>query len=41
VRSHTDQVCEVDIPEPAILARIDTPEDYLSHFGIAPRIIER
>jgi molybdenum cofactor cytidylyltransferase len=41
VRSHKDHVCEVDIPEPAILARIDTPEDYLSHFGIAPRIIER
>jgi molybdenum cofactor cytidylyltransferase len=39
VRSHKDQVFEVDIPEPAILARIDTPEDYLSHFGMAPRII--
>ncbi len=41
VQSHKDQVFEVDIPEPAILARIDTPEDYLSHFGMAPRIIER
>ncbi len=41
VRSHQDQVFEVDIPEPAIQARIDTPEDYLSHFGTAPRIIER
>jgi len=41
VRSHKDQVFEVDIPEPAILARIDTPEDYLSHFGMAPRIMER
>jgi molybdenum cofactor cytidylyltransferase len=41
VQSHKDQVLEVDIPEPAILARIDTPEDYLSHFGTAPRIIER
>jgi molybdenum cofactor cytidylyltransferase len=41
VRSHKDQVFEVDIPEPAILARIDTPEDYLSHFGMAPRIIEQ
>jgi molybdenum cofactor cytidylyltransferase len=41
VRSHQDQVFEVDIPEPAVLARIDTPEDYLSHFGMPPRIIER
>jgi len=41
VQAHEDQVCEVDIPDPAILARIDTPEDYLSHFGMAPRIIER
>ena len=41
VRSHKDQVFEVEIPDPAILARIDTPEDYLSHFGVAPRIIER
>jgi molybdenum cofactor cytidylyltransferase len=41
VRSHKDQVFEVDVPEPAILARIDTPEDYLSHFGMAPRIIEQ
>ncbi|MCL5280349.1 MAG: nucleotidyltransferase family protein [Planctomycetes bacterium] len=41
VQLHQDQVYEVDIPDPAILARIDTPEDYLSHFGMAPRIIER
>ncbi len=41
VQSHKDQVFEVDMPEPAILARIDTPEDYFSHFGMAPRIIER
>ncbi len=41
VRSHKDQVFEVQMPEPAILARVDTPEDYLSHFGVAPRIIER
>jgi molybdenum cofactor cytidylyltransferase len=41
VQSHRDQVFEVAMPEPAILTRIDTPEDYLSHFGIAPRIIER
>ncbi len=41
VQSHRDQVFEVAMPEPAILTRIDTPEDYLSHFGVAPRIIER
>ncbi len=41
VQSHQDRVFEVDTSEPAILARIDTPEDYLSHFGFAPRIIER
>ena len=41
VQSHKDRVLEVDIPEPAILARIETPEDYLSHFGTAPRIRER
>jgi len=41
VQSHKDQVFEVDTPDPAILARIDTPEDYLSHFGVAPRIIQR
>lgn len=41
VRSHPEQVVEVDTSEAAILARIDTPEDYLSHFGMAPRIIER
>ncbi len=40
-RSHKDEVFEVEIPEPAILARIDTPEDYISHFGVAPRITER
>ena len=41
VQSHKDQVVEVDLPERAVLARIDTPEDYLSHFGMAPRTIER
>ena len=39
VQSNEDQVFEVDVPEPSILARIDTPEDYLSHFGMAPQII--
>ncbi len=41
VQLHRDQVFEAAMPEPAILTRIDTPEDYLSHFGVAPRIIER
>ncbi len=41
VQSHRDQVFEVGIPEPFILTRIDTPEDYRSHFGMAPRIIEQ
>jgi len=41
VQSHQDQVFEVAVSEPAILARIDTPEEYLSRFGMAPRIIER
>jgi len=41
VQSHKDEVFEVDVPEPAILVRIDTPEDYLAHFGTPPRTIER
>ncbi len=41
VQSHRDQIFEVNVPDRAILARIDTPEDYFSHFGAAPRIIER
>ena len=40
VQAHEDKVLEVDVSDPAILARIDTPEDYLSHFGMAPRIME-
>ncbi|MCX5645158.1 MAG: nucleotidyltransferase family protein [Phycisphaerae bacterium] len=41
VQSNEDKVFEVQIPDPGILARIDTPEDYFSHFGVAPRIMER
>ena len=41
VRSNEDKVFEVQVPDPGILVRIDTPEDYLSHFGVAPRIMER
>jgi molybdenum cofactor cytidylyltransferase len=41
VHANQDKVFEVQVAEPGILARIDTPQDYLSHFGTAPRIIER
>jgi molybdenum cofactor cytidylyltransferase len=41
VHSHEDKVFEVESPDPGILVRIDTPQDYLSHFGTAPRIMER
>jgi molybdenum cofactor cytidylyltransferase len=39
VQSNRDRVHEVEILESAILARIDTPEDYRSHFGAEPQII--
>jgi molybdenum cofactor cytidylyltransferase len=41
VQSNEDKVFEVDISEPGILTRIDTAEDYRSHFETAPQIIER
>jgi molybdenum cofactor cytidylyltransferase len=41
VHSNADKVLEVDTPEPGILARINTAQDYLSHFGTAPQVIER
>jgi molybdenum cofactor cytidylyltransferase len=41
VRSNVAKVFEVEVPDPGILVRIDTPRDYLSHFGVAPQIIER
>jgi molybdenum cofactor cytidylyltransferase len=41
VCSNAAKVFEVQVPDPGILVRIDTPQDYLSHFGAAPRIIER
>lgn len=41
VHSNEARVFEVQVSDPGILVRIDTPEDYLSHFGVAPRIIER
>jgi len=41
VYSNEDKIFEVPVAEPGIRLRIDTPEDYLSQFGIAPRVIER
>lgn len=41
VNADRARVLEVEIPDRAILARIDTPEDYRSHFGVAPRMGER
>ena len=38
VHSNTDRVFEVEVSEPAILTRIDTPEDYRARFGTAPEI---
>jgi len=40
VHSNQDKVFEAQVPDRGILTRIDTPEDYLSCFGAAPRIIE-
>ncbi len=37
--SNEDKVLEVEAPEPAVLSRIDTPEEYVSHFGTCPRIV--
>ncbi len=37
--SNEDKVLEVEVSEPAVLSRIDTPEDYVSHFGTGPRIV--
>jgi molybdenum cofactor cytidylyltransferase len=41
VQSNVGRVFEVRVSDPGVLVRIDTPQDYLSHFGVAPRIIER
>ena len=41
LRSNADKIFEVQVADPGILARIDTPQDYLSYFKIAPEIIER
>jgi len=40
VNADKTRVLEVDVPEPAILTKIDTPEDYVSFFGVSPQIRE-
>ncbi|OHB65060.1 MAG: hypothetical protein A2Y76_13270 [Planctomycetes bacterium RBG_13_60_9] len=39
VRSNEDKVLEVEVGEPAVLTRIDTPEDYVRYFGAAPQVV--
>ncbi len=41
VQSNGDKVLEVDVPDPAVLTRIDTPEDYRLHFGLAPLVMDK
>jgi molybdenum cofactor cytidylyltransferase len=36
VHANEDKVVEVAVPENAVLAGIDTPEQYRAHFGIDP-----
>lgn len=40
VHADRTRVLEVPVSDSAILAKIDTPEDYASHFGMAPQIRE-
>jgi molybdenum cofactor cytidylyltransferase len=40
VNADRARVLEVEVSEPNILARIDTPEDYASYFGMPPEIRE-
>jgi CTP:molybdopterin cytidylyltransferase MocA len=40
VNADRTRVLEVEVPDGVILARIDTPEDYLSRFGVSPQIRE-
>ncbi len=37
--SNEEKVLEVEVADPGVLKAIDTPEDYVSHFGTDPRII--
>jgi len=41
VNADRTRVLEIEVPDRAILARIDTPQDYVSHFGMAPQIREK
>jgi molybdenum cofactor cytidylyltransferase len=41
VYANEDRVLEVAVDEEAVLASIDTPGDYLSHFGTEPQVIPR
>ncbi len=36
VHAHEDRIVEVEMSDDTILAKIDTPEEYRSHFGLAP-----
>jgi molybdenum cofactor cytidylyltransferase len=40
VNADRARVLEIEIAEPRILARINTPEDYTSYFGMPPQIRE-
>lgn len=40
VNADRTRVLEIEVSEPAVLARIDTPEDYVSCFGVSPQIRE-
>ncbi len=36
VHTHEDQIVEVEMSDDAVLAKIDTPDEYESYFGMAP-----
>ena len=40
LHSNTERVAEVEMHESAVLVRIDTPEDYMRHFGASPQTVE-
>lgn len=40
VHLNESRVLELEVSDPAILTRIDTPQDYRTHFGVGPSIIE-
>lgn len=39
VHANRDKVLELDVPTSAVLTRIDTPQDYVAHFGVEPQVI--